>query len=652
MFRLKQVWAVAAMTGAALLSSLPPAAAKPPMEAYANLPSARAAEISPDGSTLAYLHRDQDKDYLVIKNLETGKADALASVTDLKARSVRFAGNRYVILTASETVDGWRGDYDHVDAFAFDLKKESYVRLLDKTENLGRQAGGGRILAVDPSGDYVYMPHYMLRGGRAYFDVLKVSLSTGRGTRLARTQGDDLTIDWLVDDKGEAILREDYEDGTGRHLFRAPEKIGWKTLIEEDVVDASMMGIDVEGRVLMWLRGEDGDRAIFGLNTKSGEISPPLFQRPGADVEGVIVDNYLARGLAYSGVTPSYQMFDPALDADIKAAQAAIPGAWVGLDSASDDWSRVLLRAEGGRGAERYILLDRTKKTMSVALDARPEIQPSDVAEVQAIEYAARDSMKIPGILTWPPGTTAADRKSLPMVVMPHGGPRSYDDMNFDALAQMLANEGYLVLQPNFRGSSGFGEAFLLAGYGEWGRKMQDDISDGVKAAVQMGWADPGKVCIVGWSYGGYAALAGGALTPELYKCVASIAGVTDLFKLLNDTRLRNQHRYSYVYDDLVDLLGDPGKDRERIRAVSPVELADRFAAPVLLVHGYRDTVVEVGHSEKMRDVLKAAGKDVTYVRLEGDGHGLSDDKSRREAFGALLNFLGAHLGKPPAAPK
>jgi dipeptidyl aminopeptidase/acylaminoacyl peptidase len=341
---------------------------------------------------------------------------------------------------------------------------------------------------------------------------------------------------------------------------------------------------------------------------------------------------------------PSYEIFDTSLETDIKGIQAKLPEASVAIDSWSDDRSRVLLFVSGGGLSERYVLFDRKARTTELIAVARPEIKAEHVGQVITIEYKAADGLKIPALITWPTGIAEADRKNLPLIVLPHGGPESYDAVGFDWLAQYFANEGYMVFQPNFRGSGGFGESFAAAGYGEWGRKMQSDITDGVRALNRMGWADSNRACILGGSYGGYAALAGGAMTPELYKCVVAIAGVTNLREMLG-TELRDHGPRSRAYRYWVDVIGDPAKDADRIESVSPVNLADRFQAPVLLIHGTDDLVVPPKQSDQMESALKKAGKDVTYMKLKGDDHYLSKSENRRDALQAMSNFVAKHIG-------
>ncbi|RYZ10603.1 MAG: S9 family peptidase [Alphaproteobacteria bacterium] len=408
-----------------------------------------------------------------------------------------------------------------------------------------------------------------------------------------------------------------------------------------------LIGMAADGKSLIVVDARESEfMSLYSMSMTTGEISPPLMQRTDAEVAGVVTGpNRAVYGVRYSGMFPSYEMFDPTIDAAIKGVQNSLATSAVYLDSWSDDWSKMLFFVEGGQNAERYLVYDRKTNVLTRISSARPKITEADVGEVVVIEYRARDGLKIPGLLTWPAGVPEAERKNLPLVVMPHGGPEAYDAVGFDWMAQFLANEGYAVLQPNFRGSGGFGELFAKAGYGEWGRKMQDDITDGAAALARMGWADPARTCIVGWSYGGYAALAGGALTPDTYKCVASVAGVSNLRDMLNDARARYGPRSrSFIYWQF--LIGDVDKDRDAIDAVSPARLAERFKAPVLLIHGDADTTVPIKQSNIMDEALRKAKKTVRYVRIDGDDHGLVENESRRLVLTELAKFLKEHIGQ------
>ncbi len=653
MLGLQRITAIAAAF-AAVLSLAQPALAKPPLEAFGDAPTIRNAALSPDGKVVAYLNRINGIDYLATYDMATGKNEALIKIPDVKAGGVGFAGPNYIILTASEitTNGGVMRKYQDSAAFAYNLTTRKIVQLLKGTVGLyPYQSGLGRIVGRDPDGKSVYMPGFIDHpGSKPTYDLLKVNLDTGRGARVAGRDGTEFTNDWFMDTKGNVIAREDYNEQAKLHEVKAYDKSGkTRTLYSETTTrpSFSLVGFsEHEGALIAVDTRSSNFQQMFEVSMTDGKLTGPLRQRAGADIESIIRDpDRVVIGVSYAGMYPSYELFDPQLDAEIKAAMKALPDAAVSLASWSEDWSKVLFYVEGGAQPVRYMMFDRAAKKLSQVARARPNIKPEEVGEVITIEYTARDGLKIPALITWPAGVPADQRKNLPAVVMPHGGPESYDSVGFDWLAQFLSNEGYVVLQPNFRGSGGFGVQFAEAGYKQWGRKMQDDVTDGAKAVQKMGWADANRTCILGWSYGGYAALAGGALTPEMYKCVVSIAGVSDLRSMMGwEKRERGVDSISYNY--WTDVIGDPDNAADNIDAVSPARLADKFAAPVLLIHGADDLTVPDRQSEIMNDALKSAGKTVTYLRIGKDDHGLTNTDSRTRALTAVSDFLKQNIGK------
>ena len=282
---------------------------------------------------------------------------------------------------------------------------------------------------------------------------------------------------------------------------------------------------------------------------------------------------------------------------------------------------------------------------MSAAYDG---IRPSDLNPVRRIDFKAQDGLDIPAYLTTPLGREA---KGLPLVVLVHGGPVFRDDLDFDWWAQAIASGGYAVLQPQFRGSSGFGEKLLVAGYGEWGGKMQTDVSDGVRELVKQGVVDPARVCIAGASYGGYAALAGATLDPDPYRCIVSVSGISDVRRMLDDD-VDNQvyeENAGQRYD--MRLLGVKSMNEPRVRAVSPLFHIDKVKAPVLLIHGVDDTVVKYEQSQLMANALHAAGKPVEFVTLKGEDHWLSRGETRTQMLQAMMKFVEANNPSDPPKP-
>ena len=261
---------------------------------------------------------------------------------------------------------------------------------------------------------------------------------------------------------------------------------------------------------------------------------------------------------------------------------------------------------------------------------------------IGTVTFSARDGLRIPTVITIPKANVS-DLKNLPAIIMPHGGPAAFDEVDFNYTAQALASRGYLVIMPQFRGSSGLGRDHRIAGYGEWGRKMQDDLSDAVQFFGEKGMIDRERVCIVGGSYGGYAALAGGAFTPELYKCVVSINGIGDLGRFRN--WISAQHGRSseaLAYWELQ--IGRDNYSAEDARARSPEFSADNYAAPVLLIHSKSDEIVPVSQSERMYKALERAEKEVEFVQLDGDDHYLSFGETRTQALKATIEFIEQNL--------
>jgi dipeptidyl aminopeptidase/acylaminoacyl peptidase len=283
--------------------------------------------------------------------------------------------------------------------------------------------------------------------------------------------------------------------------------------------------------------------------------------------------------------------------------------------------------------------VDLAKGTADIVGEAYPQLTDVALGEVRIINYKARDGAAVPAYLTLPP---ASPGKALPLIVLPHGGPEAHDDYAFDWWAQFLAAQGYAVLQPQFRGSTGFGEAWRAAGRRQWGKHIQDDVTDGVNAMVDQGIADAARVCIVGASYGGYAALAGAAFTPDLYRCAVSVNGVSDLPQMLAYEKNHSgdeSDALAYWHDHI-----GSGFDPEVIGR-SPLRAASQIKVPVMLMHAVNDTVVPQSQSEAMSRELNTLKKSVTYVRLPGEDHWLSQSATRTRMLEELQKFLAVQLG-------
>jgi dipeptidyl aminopeptidase/acylaminoacyl peptidase len=320
------------------------------------------------------------------------------------------------------------------------------------------------------------------------------------------------------------------------------------------------------------------------------------------------------------------------------------PGETVKWQSWSDDRTKVIAQVAGTRSGDAYLLVDLATGRSERIGDEYRGIRPEDFNEVRTLSYPAADGTVIPAFLTLPRGVPA---RHLPLVVMVHGGPAGHDKPGFDWQAQAVASLGYAVLQPQYRGSDGFGRAHLEAGYGQWGRKMQTDLSDGLNGLAAQGLIDPARVCIVGDSYGGYAAMAGVTLQSGIYRCAISVAGVSDLRRLMMQTGADEGVR-SLTTRYWRRFFGATRAGDPVFNAISPARHADRLSAPLLLIHGDIDTVVQPEQSRIMRNAARRAGKTVQLVTLKGEDHNLSRGATRVEMLRAIAGFLRANL---PTAP-
>ncbi|WP_141291089.1 alpha/beta hydrolase family protein, partial [Ideonella azotifigens] len=324
----------------------------------------------------------------------------------------------------------------------------------------------------------------------------------------------------------------------------------------------------------------------------------------------------------------------------LKAIDKGLPERDNLLLDISHDEQRYLIYSEGNGQPGEYYLGDRRSGELTLLAETYPDLDPDRLAHKVPVTLKARDGLPLVAFATLPLGRKLGDAgPPLPTVLLPHGGPNSHDDTGFDPWTAFLADRGYLVLQVNFRGSDGYGYAHKAAGLQRWGLEMQDDLSDTLLWATGQHLADPARVCIVGASYGGYAALMGVVKTPELYRCAVSFAGVSDLPDLIATESL-----YHGGLEEAERTIGKAWGDRERLRATSPARQAGSIRVPVLLVHGTADRVVPVDQSQTMASALKSAGKTYRYVEQEGGDHHLSREAHRLAFFTELETFLDQQL--------
>jgi dipeptidyl aminopeptidase/acylaminoacyl peptidase len=616
---------------------------KVPLEAYGGIPSKSMFTISPDGTHIAFREVVNNVDMLVVMDIVKGGIVGRIDVSLVRPDNAYFVDNDTLILVVMDgnmRLAGYRGRHDVSAAYAYNIQNNDLHQLLQPGYGIySGQTNIGRIVGISKDRKYVYMPAYKDLGS---FDLYRVTLGKKRKPRTA-SKGKSDVIDFFMGDNDEVIARERYNNETNLHRIESRIDDEWVTVFSETTpfMTKGFDGItpDMKHLVMESYNEETKRAAYFKLALSDGKIEGPIFEQTNRDSESLITDiNRVVHGVVYSGFTPTYEFFDKSLSAKMRGINKAMPNNTFILKDFSDNLSNMIFYMEGEMSAGDYILYKQGG--LSMLASARPDIPTANVHKVTEYIYNARDELPIPSLLTLP---NHKEAKGLPAVMLPHGGPESYDRKGFDWLAQYLANEGYAVIQPQFRGSIGFGYEHLWAGRGEWGQKMQDDLTDAVDDLAIKGVIDKERVCIIGASYGGYAALAGAAFTPDVYRCAVSINGVSDIEMMLKRERrkLGDDH---WVVSYWEEVIAESEVDKSHLKAISPVNHVAQITIPILLIHGENDKVVNIEQSEDMFEALQDEKKTVQFIELDKGDHYLSDNSNRKQTLRSIEQFLQVYL--------
>jgi dipeptidyl aminopeptidase/acylaminoacyl peptidase len=471
----------------------------------------------------------------------------------------------------------------------------------------------------------------------------QVDTRTGNASTLRI--GSEFTTGWVVDRSGRAVAREDWDwQHHAYRVFALPDQADEKLreiYRRDDSESPKLRGLLGDGSALVLLASSGhGYQAAWAVPL-DGTAPRVIAEVPNADVTDVFIDPFSgAVAGVYTGGNPTeIKWLESTAQHRQEVLQRSFPGRQVSVYGWTSDATKTLARVETPSSPPVYYLVDFVSHRADVVAEEYPALASVKLGEKKAITYTARDGTAIPAYLTMPPVNVPGP---IPLVVLPHGGPQARDHLEFDWLSQFIASRGYAVLQPQFRGSTGFGDAFREAGYRQWGGLMQDDVTDGVKAMIDQGIADARRVCIVGASYGGYAALAGAAFTPDIYACAVSIAGVSDLRALLHEQAPYIGVIASTSLSGWKEHIGSPHD--ASLGAKSPINSVKTIKSPVLIMYGTGDGVVPTDQSLRMAKALKDAGKEVKVVALRNEDHWLSRSETRVQVLKELETFLQAHL--------
>ncbi len=471
-------------------------------------------------------------------------------------------------------------------------------------------------------------------------DVYRLNLIDGE---LVKEEENPGFIDWVADT--QLVVRAGIApqpDGGIVLMVRDGHGEDWRPLLTvpaEDAMTSGPIAFSEDGRSMLALSSVGADTGgLARIDVATGDTQL-LARDPETDVTGVRLnpDTREPQIVMFEKDRVEYRVLDEAVDADLAAIRALNPGdpVFADHDDADETW---LVAFSNDNSAASYYSYDRRTRRGSFLFNTRPELAQYELAPMEPFTFTARDGLTIHGYATFPPG---APRTGLPMVLLVHGGPWARDSWGFDAEAQWLANRGYLSVQVNFRGSTGYGKAFVNAGNREWGGKMQDDLTDAVGYVLGQGWADPARVAIFGGSYGGYASLAGAAFTPDLFCCAVDIVGPSNLKTLIETI----PPYWAPMIAQFHTRVGDPDKDAEFLWSRSPLARARDIRIPLLIAQGANDPRVKQAESEQIVAALTEAGIEHEYMLFPDEGHGFAKPENRLRFYVAAERFLARYLG-------
>src|SRR5487761_1826596 len=582
-----------------------------PLEVLFGNPQRIQPAISPDGTQLAWI-APQDG----VLNV---------SVAPVNEAGIDWAAAR-VVTEDTDGSENWRlYDVDLVTAERRDLTPFDNVQ--------------ARILAIDKQ-----FPDDVLvglnRDNPQLHDVYRLSLVTGELVREVANPG---FLDWVAD--ANLVVRAaiaPHEDGGFDLMVRGTADEEWKPLLSipaEDSLTTGPVSFSADGGSLLALSSLDTDTSrLVRLDLATGAAAV-LAADPQADVPDVKLhpDPFEPQIATVLKDRSEYQVLDPSLEPDLEAIRALHPGdpSFTGGDDSDETW---LIGFTNDSGSVAYFSYHRPSRTGRFLFEARPELSDYRLASMEPFSFTARDGLTIHGYATFPPD---AARSGLPMVLNVHGGPWARDVWGYNPEAQWLANRGYLCIQVNFRGSTGYGKAFVNAGDREWGGRMQDDLSDAVAFAIRQGWADPERVAIYGGSYGGYAALAGATFTPDLYCCAVDIVGPSNLKTLIETI----PPYWAPMIAQFHRRVGHPDSDAGFLWSRSPLSAAGSIRIPMLIAQGANDPRVKQAESEQIVAAMREAGVEHEYLLFPDEGHGFAKPENRLRFYAAADRFLARHLG-------
>lgn len=619
-------------------------AAELPTESFSALPAYRTPKLSPDGSKIAFVQNYQKQGLSILSTFDfTNGEKKLLIKSDnekIKIRWFRWANDKTLIMSGRFASKRGRTDTVETRLLAIEADGSSEARLLIRpprafsSNNRVSQFQDNvvDILPDDPDRIMVAIDLDIQNMPSVY----KLNIYNKQKERI--TKGKMQIRDYMTDQQSELRLGEmlNYKTGEAKVYVRQVGSEKWESIYDYNALEEQGItpkGFDLDPNFLYYSAYKGNMKALYKMDIRT-QKSELVFEDPDYDVDGSLIYSKKTReviGLSHANTPTGRIYWDTARDKFQKAFDKALPDTDNYLVSFSRDENNYVLYTENDSTPGAYYYGDRKLGELVLLFEQYPALVPEVLTEHSLVTYTARDGVEIEGYLTLPKDADGP----VPTIMHPHGGPGARDLSGFDYWTSFFTNRGYAVFRPNFRGSTGYGLEFAESQMQSWGLAMQDDLEDAALWLVKEGIAKKDKMCIVGASYGGYAAAMAAVKTPDLFQCAVSFAGVTDLKQLV--VRSRRYVSSKFVKKQI-------GSDTDDLEARSPYHNAEKIKIPMLIVHGEDDRIVDVSHSEKLADELEDLERPVEYIELENGDHYLSVQRNRHQFFAAMDAFLKRYL--------
>ena len=615
----------------------PPVAVAPklyPIQDFFSSPQQAYFRLSEDGKTLSYMRPALDVE---------GKRLNIY-VQSLEGSSPQGAERRLTQETARD-ISGysWKGSSTLLYQKDFGGDENFHVISVDvitgAVKDLTPHPGVRASILDDLRNDPLHVLITHNKRNKEVFDVYRVNVLTGVETLVAQNPGN--VTDWSTDHSGKVRIGTVTDGVNTVIMYRDTETAAFKPIVSTNYrteIAPQFFTADNNKLIAISNRGRD-KKALVIIDPAKPDTEELLFERKDVDLWSATWSNH-KKNLSfvdYQTDKTNRTFFDKDTEAMFAALQIQLPGSEITLQSATKDESKFIVAANSDRTEGARYVYDRKSNSLTKLAEINPKIAAQDMAVMQPIQYKSRDGLTINGYLTLPVGKPA---KNLACVVNPHGGPWARDSWGFNPEVQFLANRGYCVLQMNFRGSTGYGRAFWEASFKQWGKTMQNDITDGVQWLIAQGIADPKRVGIYGASYGGYATLAGVTYTPDLYAAAVDYVGVANLLTFMKTIPPYWEAQRQQMYE----MVGNPDTELEALKAASPVFHVDKIKTPLFVAQGAKDPRVNKAESDQVVEALRKRGVTVDYMVKDNEGHGFRNAENKFDFYSAMEKFFAQHL--------